>query len=198
MKSLKKITIACVVALLFVAFVVFRVNASDFHFDNVKIEDIKINNTANVQNTTQTTANTGGNTTTATGGNATNTVTTGNAGAQANVTNCVNTTAINGTANCGTASPTNAPSATPVPATPTPGNGSGGGSNGGGGSSSSSSGGGSSSGGSSGSSNATAVLGASTFAGTGTFAQNLMNSMAFAGMIVLSLGGLSYAKEKKH
>lgn len=41
-----------------------------------------------------------------------------------------------------------------------------------------------------------AVLGASTFAGTGTFTQNLMNGMFILGMIVVGLGGLSYAKEK--
>lgn len=40
------------------------------------------------------------------------------------------------------------------------------------------------------------VLGASTFAGTGTFANTIMNFLFVAGMIVLSLGGLSYAKEK--
>jgi len=43
-----------------------------------------------------------------------------------------------------------------------------------------------------------AVLGASTFAGTGTFETAVMDIMLVAGMIVLSLGGLSYAKEKKN
>ena len=45
--------------------------------------------------------------------------------------------------------------------------------------------------------NVQAVLGASTMAGTGTFENTVMNLMLVAGMIVLSLGGLSYAKEKK-
>lgn len=42
-----------------------------------------------------------------------------------------------------------------------------------------------------------AVLGASTMAGTGTFENTVMDIMLVAGMIVLSLGGLSYAKENK-
>jgi hypothetical protein len=42
-----------------------------------------------------------------------------------------------------------------------------------------------------------AVLGASTMAGTGTFENSVMTLMLLAGMIVLSLGGLSYAKENK-
>ncbi len=41
-----------------------------------------------------------------------------------------------------------------------------------------------------------AVLGASTFAGTGTFENTVMDIMLVVGMIVVSLGGLSYAKEK--
>lgn len=46
--------------------------------------------------------------------------------------------------------------------------------------------------------NVQAVLGASTMAGTGTFENTVMDFMLAAGMIVLSLGGLSYAKEKKN
>jgi len=40
------------------------------------------------------------------------------------------------------------------------------------------------------------VLGASTMAGTGTFEQNLMNSFAIFGMLLLTAGYKSYAKEK--
>lgn len=43
-----------------------------------------------------------------------------------------------------------------------------------------------------------AVLGASTMAGTGTFAENLMNIMFVAGTIILGAGIKSYAKEKKN
>lgn len=41
-----------------------------------------------------------------------------------------------------------------------------------------------------------AVLGASTFAGTGTFENTLMNFMALVGTILLGAGAKSYAKEK--
>lgn len=93
------------------------------------------------------------------------------------------------------ATPTQQPTAAPTP-TPTPGSGGctsncGGGNSGGGSSSNSGS------GSSSSSAPSQAVLGASTLASTGTFEQNLMNSLFILGMIVLSLGGLSYAKEKK-
>ncbi|HYK08618.1 MAG TPA: hypothetical protein VEW42_03935 [Candidatus Eisenbacteria bacterium] len=42
-----------------------------------------------------------------------------------------------------------------------------------------------------------AVLGASTMAGTGTFENSVMTLMLVAGLIVLSLGGISFAKENK-
>ncbi|HEX8931903.1 MAG TPA: hypothetical protein VF810_01985 [Patescibacteria group bacterium] len=42
-----------------------------------------------------------------------------------------------------------------------------------------------------------AVLGASTMAGTGTFAQNLMNLYAIFGMLLIAAGTFSYAKDKK-
>lgn len=43
----------------------------------------------------------------------------------------------------------------------------------------------------------TAVLGASTFAGTGVFEQTIMNLMGITGMLSLALGAKRYAKEKK-
>jgi len=44
---------------------------------------------------------------------------------------------------------------------------------------------------------ATAVLGASTMASTGTFTTSLMNSLLSLGMVSLSIGSLLYAKTKK-
>ena len=196
MNTLKRLSITLIV--LFVVAggcMLQRVSASDFHFENIQIQDIKINNNANVQNDVTTTSNTGGNTTTTTG-NSTTTVTTGNAGSQTTVTNCVNTTSVNGNANCGGTQPTNTPTPTPDPcvinpsscATPTPGNG-----GGGGGSSSSNS-----SGGSSSSNGPTqAVLGASTMAGTGTFENSLMALLFALGVVLLAFGKYSFSLDKR-